>query len=136
MYFCRIHTQGRSKRSGRSGHGRTNNRAGNLKKILLYFIIIIFTLIFFPAGLILEPVILIFAFFLIRGHRELTFFFSIFVEAANIESPYNYVVFMRHLDSYCMWVGSLNVGTVTGRGRAIGGYDENEKGWSVVCVRD
>ena len=41
--------------------------------------------------------------------------------------------FMRHLDSYCMRVGSFNVGTVTGRGRVFGGYDENEKGWS-VCV--
>ena len=35
-----------------------------------------------------------------------------------------------------MRVGSLNVGTVIGRGRVIGGYDENEKGWSVVCVID
>ena len=38
------------------------------------------------------------------------------------------VVFMRHLDSYCVRVGSLNAGTVTGRGR--------EKGRSGVCVRD
>ena len=29
-------------------------------------------------------------------------------------------------------VGSLNVGTVTGKG----GYDGNEKCWFVVCVRD
>ena len=28
-------------------------------------------------------------------------------------------VFMRHLDSYCVRVGSLNVRTVTGRGRAL-----------------
>ena len=46
------------------------------------------------------------------------------------------VVFMRNLDSYCVRVGSLNVETVTGRGRELGGYDGNEKGWSVVCVRD
>ena len=32
-----------------------------------------------------------------------------------------------------MRVGNLNVGTVTGRGRELGGYDGNEKGWSVVC---
>ena len=44
------------------------------------------------------------------------------------------VVLMRNLDSYCVRVGSLNVGTVTGRGRELGGYDGNEKGWSVVCV--
>ena len=44
--------------------------------------------------------------------------------------------FMRHLDSYCVRLGSLNVGTVTGRGRELGGYDGNEKGWSGVCVRD
>ena len=43
---------------------------------------------------------------------------------------------MRRLDSYCVRVGSLNVGTVTGRGGELGGYDRNEKGWSVVCVRD
>ena len=46
------------------------------------------------------------------------------------------VVLMRNLDSYCVRVGSLNVGTVTGIGRELGGYDGNEKGWSVVCVRD
>ena len=34
--------------------------------------------------------------------------------------------FMRHLDSYCVRVGSLNVGTVTGRGRELGGYDGND----------
>ena len=34
-----------------------------------------------------------------------------------------------------MRVGSLNVGTVAGRGRELGGCDGNEKGWSVVCVR-
>ena len=44
--------------------------------------------------------------------------------------------FMRHFDSYCVRVGSLNVGTVTGRGRELGGYDGNKKGWSVVCVID
>ena len=44
------------------------------------------------------------------------------------------VVLMRNLDSYCVRVGSLNVGTVTGRGRELGGYDGNEKGWSAVCV--
>ena len=42
---------------------------------------------------------------------------------------------MRNLDSYCVRVGSLNVGSVTGRGRELGGYDGNEKGWSVVCKR-
>ena len=46
------------------------------------------------------------------------------------------VVFMRNLDSYCVRVGSLNVGTVTGRGSELGGYDGKEKGWNVVCVRD
>ena len=35
-----------------------------------------------------------------------------------------------------MTVANWNVGTVTGRGRELGGYDENEKGYSVVCVRD
>ena len=30
---------------------------------------------------------------------------------------------------------SLNVGTVAGRGRELGGCDGNEKDWSVVCVR-
>ena len=44
------------------------------------------------------------------------------------------VVLMRNLDSYCVRVGSLNVGTVTGRGRELGGYDGNEKVWSVVCM--
>ena len=33
-------------------------------------------------------------------------------------------------------MGSLNVGTVTGRGRELGGYDGNEKGWGVVFARD
>ena len=42
--------------------------------------------------------------------------------------------FMRNLDSYCVRVGSLNVGTVTERGRELGGYDGNEKGWSACCV--
>ena len=42
---------------------------------------------------------------------------------------------MRNLGSYCVRVGSLNVGTVTGRGRGLGGYDGNEKGWSGVCKR-
>ena len=44
------------------------------------------------------------------------------------------VVFMRNLDSYCVRVGSLNAGTVTGRGRELRGYDGNEKDWSAVCV--
>ena len=35
-----------------------------------------------------------------------------------------------------MRVGSLNVGTVTGKRKELGGYDGNEKGWFVVCVRD
>ena len=43
---------------------------------------------------------------------------------------------MRHFDRYCVRVGSLNDGKVTGRGRELGEYDGNEKGWSVVCVRD
>ena len=34
-----------------------------------------------------------------------------------------------------MRVGSLDVVTVTGRGRELGGYDGNEKIWSGVCVR-
>ena len=41
--------QGRSKRSGWSGHGRTNNRAGKF-----YFIYFIF-LLYFLAGIIIEP---------------------------------------------------------------------------------
>ena len=44
--------------------------------------------------------------------------------------------FIRHLDSYCVRVGSLNVGTVAGRGRELGGYAGNEKCCSVVCVRN
>ena len=43
--------------------------------------------------------------------------------------------FMRYLDCYCMRVGSLNIGPVTGRGMKLGGYDGNEKCWSVVCKR-
>ena len=45
---------------------------------------------------------------------------------------------MSFLCSICyrVRVGSLNVGTVAGRGRGLGGYDGNEKGLSVVCVRD
>ena len=42
--------------------------------------------------------------------------------------------FMRHLDSYCVRVVSLNVGTVTRRGRELGGYDGNDKGWVECCV--
>ena len=42
---------------------------------------------------------------------------------------------MRHLDSCYVRVGSLNVGTVAGRGRELGGYDGNEKDWNVVCKR-
>ena len=41
--------------------------------------------------------------------------------------------FIWHLDSYCVRVGSLNFGTVTGRGTEPGGYDGNEKCWSVGC---
>ena len=45
--------------------------------------------------------------------------------------------FRRHLDSYCVRVGSLNVVTVTGRGCKLDGYFGNEKCWSaIVCVRD
>ena len=40
--------QGRSKRSGWSGHGRTNNRAGKFHLIFLHFFI-------FLAGIIIEP---------------------------------------------------------------------------------
>ena len=43
---------------------------------------------------------------------------------------------MWHLDSYCVRVGTLNAGTVTGRERELGGYDGNKQGWSVVFVRD
>ena len=43
------------------------------------------------------------------------------------------VDFMRNLDSYCVRVGSLNVGTVTGK-KELGGYDGHEKVWFVVCV--
>ena len=35
-----------------------------------------------------------------------------------------------------MIVATLNVRTVSGRGRELRGYDGNEKGWSVVCVID
>ena len=42
---------------------------------------------------------------------------------------------MRNVDSYCLRVGSLNVETVTGNGRGLGGYDGNEKCLFVVCVK-
>ena len=58
-------------------------------------------------------------------------FFSIFFLRLKILVAI-YVVFMRHLDSYCERVGSLNVRTVAGRGRELGGYYGNEKGWCVV----
>ena len=38
---------------------------------------------------------------------------------------------MRNLDSYCVRVGSLNVGTVTGKGRSLADMMETRK---VVCV--
>ena len=46
-------------------------------------------------------------------------FFSIFVLRLRICSRYLNVVFMRNVDSYCVRVGSLNVGTVTGTGRSL-----------------
>ena len=55
-FFCHKCTlaelQGRSKRSGWSGHGRTNNRAGKF-----YFIFLMFLnfLLYFLAGIIIEP---------------------------------------------------------------------------------
>ena len=57
-------------------------------------------------------------------------FFSIFLLRRRIVAIN--VFFMPHLD----WVrvGSLNVGSVTGMGKELGGYDGNEKGWSIVCV--
>ena len=50
-------------------------------------------------------------------------FFSIFFFVAENNLVAINVVFMWNLDSYCVRVGSLNVGTVTGRGRELGGYD-------------
>ena len=44
--------QGRSKRYGWSGHGRTNNRAG---KFNLIFLIFLNVLLYFLAGIIIEP---------------------------------------------------------------------------------
>ena len=44
--------QGGSKRSGWSGHGRTNNRAGNF--FYIFFIFLNF-LLYFLAGIIIEP---------------------------------------------------------------------------------
>ena len=42
---------------------------------------------------------------------------------------------MRHLDSYCARVGSLNVGTVTGKGNlGVCGYD-GKVGVLCVCRR-
>ena len=41
---------------------------------------------------------------------------------------------MRHLDSYCVRVGSLNVGTVTGRGGELGGYMTETRQVGVLCV--
>ena len=48
------YVQGRSKRSGWSGHGRTNNRAGN------FYFVHFFSIFFGPdlAEIIIEPVIL------------------------------------------------------------------------------
>ena len=43
--------QGRSKRSGWSGHGRTNNRSGNY----LFFFLIFFFYYIFLTGIIIEP---------------------------------------------------------------------------------
>ena len=45
-------------------------------------------------------------------------FLDFLFEAENVAIN---VVFMQTLDSYCVRVGSLNVGTVTGRGRELGG---------------
>ena len=42
--------------------------------------------------------------------------------------------FMRHLDSYCVRVGRLNVWTVTGRGRELGGYMMETRQVGVLCV--
>ena len=50
--FTEIIKQGRSKRSGWSGHGRTNNRAGKFHFIFLMFLNF---LLYFLAGIIIEP---------------------------------------------------------------------------------
>ena len=58
--------------------------------------------------------------------------FSIFFLRLRIFSRHK-IVCMRNLDSYCVSVGSLNVGTVTGRGMELGGYDGTRK-VGVLCV--
>ena len=40
--------------------------------------------------------------------------------------------FMRHLDSYCVRVGSLNVWTVTGKGGSLAVMETRQVG--VLCV--
>ena len=56
--------QGRSKRSGWSGHGRTNNRAGN------FFFLVKFCIIFFLARIIIEPGIFSILFLKQRRHSR------------------------------------------------------------------
>ena len=43
------------------------------------------------------------------------------------------VVFMRNVDSYCVRVGSLNVGTLRGKGRSLADMMETRK-VRLLCV--
>ena len=43
------------------------------------------------------------------------------------------VVFMRNVDSYCVRVGSLNVGTVTGKGGSLADMMET-RNVGLLCV--
>ena len=62
-------------------------------------------------------------------------FFSIsFLRLVGVLFSRHQCRFRRNLDSYCVRVGRLKAGKVTARGRELGEYDGNEKGWSVVCV--
>ena len=58
--------QGLSKRSGWSGHGRTNNRAGNF--LFYFFILITFFFKYFLSGIIIEPGIVSILFLKQRRH--------------------------------------------------------------------
>ena len=60
-------------------------------------------------------------------------FFSIFVLRLRIYVVAINVVFMRNVDSYCVRVSSLNVGTGTGKGRSFVDMMETRK-VGLVCV--
>ena len=97
---CDTNTQGRSKRSGWPGHGRTNNLSGNY----FYFFLFFFS---WP-----------------NQYSRKSFFYVFFF--------LNTAIFRQFLS---IPLGSLNVGTMTGRGREFADMMEI-KGWSAVCVGD